>query len=131
MGLVESDDSNSHTEEALGYSETDDEAREGSIGIGNVLRGFRHDHRISILELQKRLDLLNYPIDTSTLTKYETGSRRFPAYFIPFVAEALELSDEEQQALLNAYMAELSLEVATEYLNGKQRLQEYQNTCKN
>ena len=87
--------------------------------FGKLLRALREKNKKTQLQLQMSLQDLAYPIDATTLSKYESGERRPDASFIPFFARALGLSSEDEKAILHVYIEALQLSALEDYLKGK------------
>ena len=88
--------------------------------FGELLSLFRSQANKTQLELSIAISHLDYPIDASTLSKYESGSRRPEAEFIPYYALALRLPEEEEGLLLEAYISQDRVNALQSYLRGKE-----------
>jgi len=86
--------------------------------FGKLLREFRKP-KMTQIQLQNVLYDLDYPMDVTTLSKYESGERWPSASFIPYFAKALALSDYEEDVLLSAYINVLQATAFEDYLKGK------------
>ena len=82
-----------------------------TTGFGELLLLFCKSKQITTYkQLEAKLALKNFDIDRSSISRYANGSRKVPADFIYALAITLDLDKGEISALVNALMADLSLE---------------------
>ena len=83
---------------------------------------FRGEANKTQLELSLTISHLGYPVDTTTISRYESGLRRPDAEFIPYYARALRLREEEEELLLDAYITQDRVSALQSYLRGKEHV---------
>ena len=83
-----------------------------------ILREFRKEIGVTQLELSMRFQKHGYPVDSSTVSKYETGERSPNADYIPHFSKVLGLSRRDSDAIFRAYKAHFSINAEQEYLEG-------------
>jgi transcriptional regulator with XRE-family HTH domain len=88
--------------------------------FGELLSIFRKQKGLTQLDLSNRIYDLGYPIDTSTISKYESGARTPSARFIPYFSKALGLTKAEERALLDTYIEYFRINAMESYLEGKE-----------
>lgn len=76
---------------------------------------YRFELDITQLELEARIRAHGYPLGKGLVSKYEHGTRRPPAAFIYYAAQSLSLTQEQVSALFDAYAADVSRKLLTEY----------------
>jgi transcriptional regulator with XRE-family HTH domain len=86
--------------------------------IGEALRRFRERGGMTQAQAQKALAEEGYVIDTTTLSKYESGTRAFPSAMIGAVARAYGLSPEEESSFLELFVDESVAQILDEYKRG-------------
>lgn len=92
--------------------------------FGELLSIFRKEADKTQLDLSVNITLLGYPIDVTTISRYESGSRRPDAEFIPYYARALRLREEEEKILLDTYIMQDKVIALHSYLRGKENVQQ-------
>lgn len=90
--------------------------------FGNLIKEFRESFNLSQGELQNKLVKLDYPIDTTTISKYEHGDRKPPPSFIAYLAKALNLDPEYETFILNTYIEEYRFDVINEYESARKKI---------
>jgi transcriptional regulator with XRE-family HTH domain len=87
--------------------------------FGRLLEQYRKAQRLSQGELARQLGQNGYIVDVSTINKYELGLRTPPAQFIYSVTQYLNLSQPQQEALIEGYWADRAQEFWEEYNQAK------------
>lgn len=95
--------------------------------FGELLSIFRKEANKTQLELSTAITFLGYPIDVTAISRYESGSRRPEADFIPYFARALRLSEDDERTLLDTYIAYFRVLALQSYLRGKENVQQNVN----
>lgn len=70
---------------------------------------------MSQAELERRLTGYGYPVSSGVIHNYESGRRQAPADIIPPLAACLQLTDDEEKALLSALIADKTAEILRDY----------------
>lgn len=83
--------------------------------FGRLLAYFRYMRDVTQVELAYHLENLRYPISISSISKYEFGNRSPSPEFVYHACKALELSEEEEQMLVNACVADITERFMTAY----------------
>lgn len=92
--------------------------------FGDLLGIFRKQANKTQQDLAEAVEKLGYPVDVTTISKYESGSRRPEAEFIPYFAGALKLPAQDEKALLDAYIEHDRILALQSYLKGKQNVEQ-------
>ena len=94
---------------------------EYKLRFGRLLEHYRHTEGLSQQALYELMLQRGYPFSLSTINKIELGTRHPSASFIYHVAECLQLDEQERQALVEAYLADITLNFMNEYLTEAKR----------
>jgi transcriptional regulator with XRE-family HTH domain len=100
----------------------EDKQKPEAPSFGPMLRNVRETLNVSQAELQARLSAAGYEIDPTSLNKYEKGTRRPSAGFIPWFAHVLHLSEDDEEDIFKVYVKDFWLAAREDYLEEKQRL---------
>lgn len=90
--------------------------------FGKLLSILRQEADKTQLQLASAISYLGYPLDASALSRYENGSRRPEAEFIPYFSRALRLSESSEKTLLEAYITVYKVLALQSYLKGKENV---------
>jgi transcriptional regulator with XRE-family HTH domain len=83
--------------------------------FGELLDEYLKRRGYSKAELERLLYANGYQIGNGLVGKYEYGTRRPPAEFFVRVALVLQLDQDEAMALVELYLAQLSMEFMNNY----------------
>lgn len=91
--------------------------------FGSLVRGYRERKNWTLAELAARLEALGYPIDPSTISKYELG-QRFPVdgAFIAYFEVCLGLTFKDAKYLIEGLCAEHQIPILRTYNETRRRL---------
>lgn len=92
--------------------------------FGELLSLFRKKSNKTQQEVAWETEMLNYPLDVTSISKYESGNRRPEAGIIPYLSLALKLTEEEEKALLLAYLEDFTTSALRNYLKGKENVEQ-------
>ncbi len=83
--------------------------------FGVLLTEYREDQWLSQTGLQRRLKAQGYHVTTATINNYEWGRRQPSADFVFAVVRALRLNELQEDALVEACVADVITRFITQY----------------
>lgn len=83
--------------------------------FGRILEQYRNNYGLSQLALERLLIVNGYYLSSGMVSKYESGRIRPPVEFIAKVARCLELTQYQYEALIDARLADESLNLYREF----------------
>jgi transcriptional regulator with XRE-family HTH domain len=84
--------------------------------FGSLLEHYRKERNISQPQLCHLLTVGGFPLDVTTVNKYELGTRQPTPQFIFYVVRCLQLNKDEEAALLDAHTADMNRKFIARYM---------------